>query len=528
MKKIRTLMLLAALFSALMLMQSAAAPAEGWNTSGSEVRYYISAGSGLVPAVGLRLIGEDYYYFDASGVMQTEWVQTADGWRYFMPAGTVPEKGKMFTGFQKIGSRFFYFDMNGVVKTGLIGVGRYTYFFKDSGDAGVYGQSVMNGWAKYEGERYYFNARGRMIRNSWVKNRYVGPDGKMLKNTVTPDGYLVGANGKKTGTAKVNGPVRISGVWHYFDLAAGAFLKEAFATHDGNRYYADADGILLTGWQKINNKTYFFNKKGVAAVGAAVIKGKTYYFNKKGVLQISKTVNGYTTDENGMITAGGGKGRVLVVSGHGQGDSGAVSSLGQEYLKTREFAKLIVTNLKAAGVDVTFYQNGSTSYDLYQRNGAALGTYASSSTGIKGTGSYKKLVKSRLKTGTGCAKLWEYDYVLEVHFNATGYASKDEGGDGQIKGFGIYINQYKSAANRKIDQKIVTKVRSAGMPIWARGTGIFTSAGLLNARTCQELSVNYSLIETAFIDDRDDMNFYNSHKNSLAQAVASAIAEFVR
>ena len=184
---------------------------------------------------------------------------------------------------------------------------------------------------------------------------------------------------------------------------------------------------------------------------------------------------------------------------------------------------MVVENLKATGkVNVTFYQNGSTSYDLYQRNCSALGSLANSSTGIKGTGGQRNTVKALLGRSAACAKLWEYDYVMEVHFNATGYAAKDVSGDGSAKGFGIYINQYKSGANRKVDQLLVSKIRRTGFQIWG-GTGIFTSAGLLNARTCQELGVNYSLIETAFIDDRDDMVFYGSHKKQMAKAVAAAI-----
>ena len=35
-----------------------------------------------------------------------------------------------------------------------------------------------------------------MQKNKWIGNYYVGVDGTMLKNTITPDGYYVGADGK--------------------------------------------------------------------------------------------------------------------------------------------------------------------------------------------------------------------------------------------------------------------------------------------------------------------------------------------
>ena len=68
--------------------------------------------------------------------------------------------------------------------------------------------------------------------------------------------------------------------------------------------------------------------------------------------------------------------------------------------------------------------------------------------------------------------------------------------------------------------------QAAGLPIWGRGDGIFRSSGLLNARTCQGMNVPYGLLETAFIDDRDDMTLYNSRKKQMAKAVAVAIKDY--
>ena len=56
------------------------------------------------------------------------------------------------------------------------------------------------GWRKFNnGVWYYFHSSGAMAKNCWVKTNeqyfYLGSDGVMLTDTVTPDGYRVDENG---------------------------------------------------------------------------------------------------------------------------------------------------------------------------------------------------------------------------------------------------------------------------------------------------------------------------------------------
>lgn len=71
-----------------------------------------------------------------------------------------------------------YFDENGKMLTGWVGTsdGKW-YFFEDRKimDEG----KMIYGWRSIQGAWYYF-----------------GIDGAMLTNTITPDGYTVGADGK--------------------------------------------------------------------------------------------------------------------------------------------------------------------------------------------------------------------------------------------------------------------------------------------------------------------------------------------
>ena len=47
------------------------------------------------------------------------------------------------------------------------------------------------------------------------------------------------------------------------------------------------------------------------------------------------------------------------------------------------------------------------------------------------------------------------------------------------------------------------------------------SNGLSVGTACARTGANYSLMVTAFIDDKDDMNFYFKHKDQMAQIVAN-------
>ena len=80
----------------------------------------------------------------------------------------------------------------------LLKESKNTYFFDSNGN-------MVTGWIKTADNKWYFfeNAKtideGRMvfgwkqIENVWY---YFDTDGVMLSNTMTPDGYIVGADGK--------------------------------------------------------------------------------------------------------------------------------------------------------------------------------------------------------------------------------------------------------------------------------------------------------------------------------------------
>lgn len=150
----------------------------GWQQSNGYWYYYVN-GSVIT---GWSQINGTWYYFDSSGVMQTGWKSISGYWYYF------DESGAMATGWKKISGYWYYFDMSGAMKTDWQKINGLWYYLNTSGEMQI-------GWKVIEGLWYYFDGSGAMVTSRWQGNYYLGQQGAMLINTITPDGYRVDASG---------------------------------------------------------------------------------------------------------------------------------------------------------------------------------------------------------------------------------------------------------------------------------------------------------------------------------------------
>lgn len=185
-------------------------------------------------------------------------------------------------------------------------------------------------------------------------------------------------------------------------------------------------------------------------------------------------------------------GKLLLIAGHGKNyngsyDPGACSIFGQEADYTRE----LVTMIQQA-------VNGAVSVDVYDMD--------------KNCYSYSKHGQ--------VPNYAAYEAVLEIHFNAK--SNKDENGDGRFTGMGAYVHPNNSGG-KDLAKKIINDVVNLGFKEWQ----ICNSKGLHNLNKAQAAGVKYALLETAFIDDGDDMNWYNANKAAVAQAIANVLKEAV-
>ncbi len=150
--------------------------------------------------------------------------------------------------------------------------GRVYYFDKDG--------YLTSGWLKTGTGIYYINEDGTRAENQWIADEgiyYAGRDGKIVYgwNVINNKKYYMNEIGKvQIGWIDVDGEM-------YYMSSTGSLVKNRWIKSDGNKYYLTPDGT--------------------AARGKYNIAGEEYYFKEDGTLAVNAEIDGYVTDENGLI-----------------------------------------------------------------------------------------------------------------------------------------------------------------------------------------------------------------------------------
>ena len=176
--------------------------------------------------------------------------------------------------------------------------------------------------------------------------------------------------------------------------------------------------------------------------------------------------------------------KIGLISGHGAGDSGALGCGYMEADLTIEVVRMLDAKLKSIGVDTKVYP--------YDRN------------------AYKDC-----KNGGLVVDFSDCNYVLEVHFNA---CVNDEEGNGITTGTEIWVTPREEGVSA--EKAILREMESLG----------FTNRGVkvedfLVINKVKDQGVSSALIETCFIDDKDDMDLFDKDRGAVADAVIKGICE---
>ena len=178
--------------------------------------------------------------------------------------------------------------------------------------------------------------------------------------------------------------------------------------------------------------------------------------------------------------------KILLISGHGAGDSGAVATIdGKTYEEanlTVEVVDRLAPLLRKKGADVTVYDKTRDAFNDYKNGVLFLG---------------------------------KQDYLLEIHFNA---CVEDYKGDGKTTGTEIY---YPSRGKESGAENAILKHLAA---IGFKNRGVKSGAFAVINRAAA-LGMPANLLEVCFIDDADDVRLYNANKDKVAEASADGIAE---
>lgn len=167
--------------------------------------------------------------------------------------------------------------------------------------------------------------------------------------------------------------------------------------------------------------------------------------------------------------------KILLISGHGAKDNGASSNGYKEAKLTRELVKKVAAILKEYA-EVTIYP--------FKRN------------------AYQDILN-----GVFVDDFSNYDYVLEVHFNAGG-------GNGAE----IYITTTEKG--RSVEENILQELSLLGFR--NRGAKI---KNFLVIKTSKLAGTSAALLETCFIDSINDMKLYQSKKDEISKAIVKGMVD---
>lgn len=169
------------------------------------------------------------------------------------------------------------------------------------------------------------------------------------------------------------------------------------------------------------------------------------------------------------------------LSGEGTGSQGCGY---KEQNLTRELGKIVIEMLK---------KEGHTIYDC---------------TVDKSSNNAQQLIDRVNK-----ANKQPLDLFVSIHFNA---CVNDVKGDGRTTGTEVLLHSMSSKA-KPYAERIVKKIANVGL----KNRGIKTH----NAYVLKHTKAPALLIETCFIDDRDDMNVYLKSPKKVAKAIVEGILD---
>lgn len=178
--------------------------------------------------------------------------------------------------------------------------------------------------------------------------------------------------------------------------------------------------------------------------------------------------------------------KILLIAGHGGTpyDSGAVGCGYTEAVETRRMANAVAPLLRSYGFEVALYDQSKDAY--------------------------------KVVTQGGSLPLSGISYVLEFHLNS---AANDPKGNGRTTGTEIFVHTNEQGVG--VELAILRRVCALGFT----NRGIKRSSGLAVLKHVFKRGVSHALVETCFIDDKDDMELYGAKFDAIAKAIADGVAE---
>ena len=228
------------------------------------------------------------------------------------------ENGRYVTGWKKIGNYWYYFNQSGVLQTGkwvgdyyvnsrgirisgFATIGNNTYYFRKSTGKVVKGKTFSVGSNKYRAA-----SDGKIVKRAWVSGKYYATNtGAFVKGFAKIGGNLYFFY--RDSCQKLVSRMVSTKTGSYFFDKNGKALKNMRVKSGGKIYGFGSDWKMVkNNFLAIGSKSYYFGSDGVMVTGLKTIGGSQYYFSSGGVMQKSTSVTvgsyAYTIGSDGKVT----------------------------------------------------------------------------------------------------------------------------------------------------------------------------------------------------------------------------------
>ena len=335
-------------------------PKTGWVKSGGKWYWLAPDQNGAMATNAWITDKNKRYYVDGNGIMETGWIKTGSEWYYANASGALK------SGWQKSGGKWYwlqgdeqglmaaskwitdknkryYLTSSGAMATKWIQIDQDWYYANNSGaqqmsgwvksgskwywlDASQEGKMATNAWVTDKGKRYYLDGNGAMatkwihVGNDWyyanksgaLQNGWVKSGGKWYWLQADKQGLMAADENLTIGGAlysftdsgamRTNAAIDLENNGYGFASSSGAITKIGEYV-DGKVVLKNANGNILTGWQKLAGKWfygetdtgimhtgwlelgstwYYLDPSGAMATGTRTIDGKSYSFSSSG------------------------------------------------------------------------------------------------------------------------------------------------------------------------------------------------------------------------------------------------------